>query len=144
MRRAVICAGLLPLQGGYKTFFASAKHASLQCPDERKGRPRALSDSEALSALFKVTRTGMQWREVDTSVSYATVFRRIQRWAKESVILHAYQDTLRVYQKLVPTRHYCIDSSYVKNAFGRHCVGRNHTDRGRMEYCNRPVYVFTK
>jgi len=30
-----------------------------------------------------------------------------------------------------PTEYLCIDSSYVKNRFGRTCVGRNHTDRGR-------------
>ena len=30
------------------------KHASLHCPDERKGRPRALSDSEALSVPLPI------------------------------------------------------------------------------------------
>jgi hypothetical protein len=39
------------------------KHASLLCPAERTGRPRALTDKEAFAALFKVARTGMQWRE---------------------------------------------------------------------------------
>ena len=103
------------------------KYASLRCPIARAGRPRLLTDAEALSALFKITRTGMQWREVSASVSYATLFRRIQTWAKESVVMEAYRDTLRAYRKLVPIRHYCIDSSYVKNAFGRQCVWERTT-----------------
>ena len=81
------------------------KYASLRCPIARAGRPRLLTDAEALSALFKITRTGMQWREVSASVSYATLFRRIQTWAKESVVIEAYRDTLRAYRKLVPIRH---------------------------------------
>jgi transposase len=138
----------IPLRGCYKTLFARIirnmvtlsqiferhvlKHASLLCPAERTGRPRALTDKEAFAALFKVARTGMQWREIHSSVSYATVFRRVQSWAKVGVVMGAYRDTLRTYNKLVPTRHYCIDSSFKKNVFGRQCVGRNHTDRGRL------------
>ena len=42
-----------------------------------------------------------------------------------------YTRALKTYKRLCPTTHYCVDSSYVKNAFGRECVGKNHTDRGR-------------
>ena len=81
------------------------KHASSRCPAGRTGRPRTLVDTEALSVLFKVTRTGMQWREVSATVSYASVFRRVQAWAEKGVVLDAYRETLRLYKKLVPTRH---------------------------------------
>jgi hypothetical protein len=43
------------------------------CPLKRTGRPRTLGNEEALDCMFKVLRTGMQWREIDASVSYATV-----------------------------------------------------------------------
>ena len=62
------------------------KRDSHQCP-------RTLVDTEALSVLFKVTRTGMQWREVSATVSYASVFRRVQAWAEKGVVLDAYRET---------------------------------------------------
>ena len=43
----------------------------------------------------------------------------------------AYTKALQTYKKRVPSKHYCIDSSYVKNKYGQKCVGKNHTDRGR-------------
>ena len=50
--------------------------SEIETLDNKKytGRPKTLSNEEALSIIFKVLRTGMQWREIDSSVSYATVF----------------------------------------------------------------------
>lgn len=91
-----------------------------------------LQNEEALDVLFKVCRTGMQWREVQATVSYATVFRIAQMWTKNNIISMAYSDVLSVYKRHNPIKHYCIDSSYVKNRFGAKAhVGKNHTDRGR-------------
>ena len=95
------------------------------------GRPKLLSDEVALDCAFKVLRTGMQWRELDAPVSYASVFRRVQAWEQECIFSKAYRRALRTYKKLCPTKLYCVDSSYVKNQYGREGVGKNHTDRGR-------------
>ena len=105
--------------------------AEARCPPSKRGRPRELSDSEALSVFFKVLRTGMQWREADGAVHYTTLLRRMHVWSKNHVFDAAYTRALKTYKRLCPTTHYCVDSSYVKNAFGRECVGKNHTDRGR-------------
>jgi hypothetical protein len=35
------------------------------CPSKRTGRPRILENEEALDCMFKVLRTGMQWREIE-------------------------------------------------------------------------------
>ena len=99
--------------------------------NKSKGRPLTLQNEEAIDCVFKVLRTGMQWREIQSSVSYATVFRRFQAWSAMDVFKNAYRRALSVYLKLVPCQYYCIDSSYVKNRFGQSCVGRNHNDRGR-------------
>ena len=101
------------------------------CPSKRTGRPKTLGDEEALDCIFKVLRTGMQWREIEASVSYATVHRRMTAWNERGVFENAYKKALATYKKLNPTTRYCIDSTYVKNRFGQECVGRNHTDRGR-------------
>ena len=93
------------------------------------GRPQKITNKEALHLILKVGRTGMQWREVDSRVaSYHTVFRRMQMWTKQNVFENAYKDVLRVYKRIVPTQHYCVDSSYVKNQYDTEKLGQNHTD----------------
>ena len=75
----------------------------------------------------------MQWREVDTSHCFTTVYRRMVLWETHDVFTLAYKHALKTYQKLNPSKYYCVDSSYVKNMFGRrNDTGRNHTDRGRQ------------
>ena len=117
------------LSSVFKTFLLreidASNHAKI------KGRPIILQDEEALNCIFKVLRTGMQWREIQSSVSYATVFRRFQQWTNKDIFRKAYKKALLTYKRLVPTKYYCIDSSYIKNRFGQRCVGKNHTDRGR-------------
>ena len=100
-------------------------------PTAQTGRPPAISPTLALDHIFKVLRTGMQWREVEAPVSYSTIFRRFQVWTVAHVFRRAYARALQTYRRLHPTRHYCIDSSYTKNRFGQRGLGRNHTDRGR-------------
>ena len=98
-------------------------------PHASTGRPRALSDEQTLCHIFRVLRTGMQWREVETEVSHTTILRRI--WRTRGVFTTAYRNLIRTYKKLYPTQYYCVDSAYVKNMFATQCTGRNHTDRGR-------------
>lgn len=102
-----------------------------RCPPRTTGRPRRIDDATALALIFKVLRTGMQWREVQCDGSYTTLFRTMHRWADADVFAAAYKRVLAVHRKLCPPTYYCVDSTYVKNAFGRTCVGKNHTDRGR-------------
>ena len=92
------------------------------CPLKRTGRPRVLENEEALDCMFKVLRTGTQWREIESTVSYATVYRRMATWNSHGVFEAAYKKALVTYKKLQPTTRYCIDSSYVKNRFGQEYV----------------------
>ena len=101
-------------------------------PRAPQGRPLKFSDANALEIMFKVLRTGMQWREVVAPVCYTTVFRRFQTWHLRGIFRDAYKKVLQTHAKLQRPRFYCVDSSYVRN---RHCqvgTGRNHTDRGRQ------------
>ena len=101
-------------------------------PRAPQGRPLKFSDADALEIMFKVLRTGMQWREVVAPVCYTTVFRRFQTWHLRGIFRDAYKKVLQTHAKLQRPRFYCVDSSYVRN---RHCqvgTGRNHTDRGRQ------------
>ena len=42
------------------------QEARQRCPRRPLGRPRQLDDAHALALVFKLLRTGMQWRELDT------------------------------------------------------------------------------
>ena len=107
------------------------REAETRCPQRSTGRPRALSDARCLELIFHVLRSGMQWRELGCEVYYTTVLRRMHAWQTEGVFEAAYRKLLSTHRKLCPTKHYCVDSAYVKNMFSSRCVGRNHTDRGR-------------
>ena len=107
------------------------KEASTLDPPRERGRRRALDDESAWNHIFQVCRTGMQWREVQSHVCYTTIFRTMHRWAKCGVFEEAYKKVLKLYKRVQPPTRYLIDSTFVKNAFGRTCVGRNPTDRGR-------------
>jgi transposase len=107
-------------------------YAMLLDPKHTTGRPRSLDYKEAVERMIWLARTGAQWREIGATVYFTTVFRRMKHWIELGVFEKAYTQLLRVHKKLNPTKHYCIDSSYVKNAFGRECTGKNHTDRGRQ------------
>ena len=50
-------------------------------PPRSLGRPSKLDLDDGLDVLFKLIRTGMQWREVQpVSVSPITVYKHTRRW----------------------------------------------------------------
>jgi len=110
---------------------ASALEAA---PASRTGRPRALSDSQVTTLLFKLLRTGCQWRELECgTASFMAVYRRLQLWEWTNVIEDAYKRALQTYSKLRPPKRHLMDSSHVRNRHGRQPnTGRNHVDRGRQ------------
>jgi len=103
-------------------------------PPARTGRPRALSDAQVSTLLFKLLRTGCQWRELECgTASFMAVYRRVQLWERTRVIEDAYQRALQTYSKLRPPKRHLMDSSHVRNRHGRQPhTGRNHVDRGRQ------------
>ena len=116
---------------------ASFKSEVKNCIEElqsgtRKRRPIKLDIDEALDCLFKVIRTGMQWREVSIqSASYCTLFKHAQKWVHSGIFHRAYSTILNRYASHNNGKYYIIDSSHVKNAFGRQGLGRSPVDRGR-------------
>ena len=63
------------------------------------------------------------------NVSYITVFKTMHKWIDAGLFKAAYRCMLRLHSR---RRLICaIDSSFVKNVYGRDCIGRNPTDRGR-------------
>ena len=103
-----------------------------QFPGNIRGRPRLLTFDDAYDGIMRVLRTGMQWRELSIlSASHITVFKTMHRWINAGVFRTAYCRLLKLYGRTRAPKYYCIDSTFVKNVYGRDCTGRNPTDRGR-------------
>ena len=77
-------------------------------------------------------RIGMQWRELQPkTASHTSVFKHTRRWIQAGIVQDAYTSVLQQYTHTHPPSHYIVNSTYVKNAFGRDGIGRNPVDRGR-------------
>jgi len=98
-----------------------------------RGRPRLLSTSQALEACFFVCKTGCQWSAIDGmfGVSYKTVYHRFNAWSKHRLFEHAFYELASEYRKKHDNLPLLVDTSHVKNVFGRDVLGPNHADRGR-------------
>ena len=102
-------------------------------PPSNTGRKR-VEPEYVLDELLRVLWTGCPWRSLRTTQSsYQTIHRHFMIWTQKNVFREAYSIAYRLQNR--PTRRnirfQCIDASFVKNIYGRDCVGRNPTDRGR-------------
>mmetsp|Transcript_20823 Transcript_20823/g.28704 ORF Transcript_20823/g.28704 Transcript_20823/m.28704 type:complete len:142 (-) Transcript_20823:37-462(-) len=110
------------------------KFAQDRAAPKHTGRPRALTDTQVVSLLFKFLRTGCQWRELDCEGRpHMAVRRRMELCLEGGVVDSAYARALRTYSKLCPPKRHIIDSCHIRNRHGRRPdTGRNHVDRGRQ------------
>ena len=76
--------------------------------------------------------SGCPWRALRPKcASYQTVHRYFSIWSGAEIFKKAYEIAYKLQRRPVrrKQRLHCIDSSFVKNIYGRDCVGRNPTDR---------------
>ena len=59
------------------------------------------------------------------------LFKLLQRWVASDVIQGAYSAILNMYSASCDGKYYIVDSSHVKNVYGRNGLGRSPVDRGR-------------
>jgi putative transposase len=99
-------------------------------PVARTGRPR-VDPSAVLERMALLLWSGGPWRTL--GAGYTTVFQAFTKWTAAGVFERAYAAVLRLERRPLKrnVRVECIDSSYVKSIYGRDCIGRNPTDRGR-------------
>ena len=107
--------------------------SSLLSNNLKIGRSRKHSFSFILDRILFVLSSGCQWSRLPVQDgSWKTIYHYFSLWSKSNLFQHAYDDLLRVYLKVRPrstTR--IVDTSFVKNVFGRQCVGPSPFDRGR-------------
>ena len=102
-------------------------------PISNTGRKRIEAEF-ILDELLRILWTGCPWRSLQTTrSSYQTIHRHFMLWTEKKIFQEAYSVAYKLQKR--PTRRnlrfQCIDASFVKNIYGKDCVGRNPTDRGR-------------
>jgi len=99
----------------------------------KNGRPRLFSFSYILDRIFFVLSSGCQWSKLPVSNgSWKTIYHYFSLWSKNNIFYNSYNDLVRVYLKIKPRSSIkVVDTSFVKNVFGRNCIGSNPFDRGR-------------
>ena len=97
------------------------------------GRRRQLSFEYILERILYVLTTGCQWSKLEvTGGSWKTVYHYFSRWSDANLFKHAHDDLIRVYTKTKGlSKELIVDTSFIKNVFGRDCVGPSPFDRGR-------------
>ena len=97
------------------------------------GRYRKHSYEYILDRILYVLVTGCQWSKLEVANgSWKTIYHYFSVWSKASLFEKAYSDVLQVYQKTKgKTKEVIVDTSFIKNVFGKDCVGPSPFDRGR-------------
>ena len=97
------------------------------------GRHRTLSYEYILDRIMYVLETGCQWSHVEVcNGSWKTIYHYFSLWSKAHLFSTAYQHILNVYQKSKRIGDkILVDTSFIKNIFGRDCIGPSPFDRGR-------------
>jgi transposase len=97
------------------------------------GRRRSLELEYVLERIFHVLTTGCQWSKLEVvGGSWKTVYHYFSEWSKANLFKHAHDDLVQFYVKTRGlSSDLIVDTSFIKNVFGRNCVGPSPFDRGR-------------
>ena len=101
-------------------------------PVQKRG-PVAVSNEILLEAFEHVLWTGCPWRALTGLRSCKTFHNHYIKWCEYNIFKIAYKKILKLNNigKRKSTKYMCIDTTFVKNFYGRDYIGRNPTDRGR-------------
>ena len=100
----------------------------------RRGRPRRFTIEYILDRITYLLESGCPWRMLPVqSGSYKTIFAWFNLFSRKNVFENAFHDTEKWYRKVTRFHApmYIVDTSFVKNQYGRDCLGKNPTDRSR-------------
>ena len=97
------------------------------------GRHRTLQTEYVIDRIAYVLRTGCQWSNLPVEGgSWKTVYHWFSVWSKKHIFQQVFHKVLSIYlrHRGCP-KHMLVDTSFVKNVFGRDCLGKSPVDRGR-------------
>lgn len=97
------------------------------------GRPR-MDNHQAMTAIFYVLRTGIQWKALPHEMGAAcTVYDRFQYWQKQGVFKRMWEAGLQAYNEFkgIEWTWQAVDGAMIKAPLGGKGRGPNPTDRGK-------------
>lgn len=94
---------------------------------------RRIPVTYVIDRILHVLTTGSQWSRLEVQGgSWRTVYHYFSSWSEEGLFEQAYKRLLTFYLKVRPlSDRVIVDTSFIKNVFGRDCVGPSPFDRGR-------------
>jgi len=96
------------------------------------GRPQVLKTDYVLDLIAYVLRTGCQWSSLPvTGGCWKTIYHYFSKWSKAHIFEKAHKDLVQMYSKRGLSQQLIVDTSFVKNVWGRDCLGKSPVDRGR-------------
>lgn len=93
-----------------------------------------MDDRQAMTAIFFILRTGIQWKALPRSLGAAsTVHDRFQYWQEKGVFKRLWEAGLRAYDeaKGIEWTWQAVDGAMTKAPLGGKGTGPNPTDRGK-------------
>jgi len=101
-------------------------------PKNKIGRPRKYQLSKLVNSLFYILRTGLSWRDLSAHFQIPkTTIIDFKNMVICKNILEQVNHIISKYKKKYPLVNTFIDSTMIKNMYGRDSLGRNHYDRFR-------------
>jgi hypothetical protein len=112
-----------------------------------KGRHNEKEIEHYIDVIYKVLRTGSQWKHINAPLHYTTYHKKFIKWNN----INLFQNVFYIIIKLLKYKNILndnflkdlyIDSTMIKNIRGIEFLGSNHYDRNRKG--NKVSIVVTK
>jgi len=100
------------------------------------GRPVKINLEKIIKGILYVLHTGCQWKFVPTSYGpKSTIYYHYKKWTNDGIFSELWNTILLKYQEVnkynTNLTIESIDTTFIKSIYGKDCIGRNPTDRGR-------------
>ena len=112
-----------------------------------KGRHNEKNIEHYIEIIYKVLRTGSQWKHINSTLHYTTYHKKFIKWNKSDLFQNVFYIIIKLlkYKNILNDdflKDLYIDSTMIKNIKGTEFLGTNHYDRNRKG--NKVSIVVTK
>jgi transposase len=112
-----------------------------------KGRHNEKDIEHYIEIIYKVLRTGTQWKHINTPLHYTTYHKKFIKWNNNNLFQNVFYIIIKLleHENILNSdflKDLYIDSTMIKNIKGTEFLGMNHYDRNRKG--NKVSIVVTK
>ena len=116
-------------------------------PRSTKGRHNQKEIDHYIEVIYKVLRTGTQWKHINSQLHYTTYHTKFIKWNNNNLFQNVFYIIIKLlkHENILNSdflKDLYIDSTMIKNIKGTEFLGTNHYDRNRKG--NKVSIVVTK